>query len=225
VIVNLTNAVQAGVAALTAQDGLGGVDTLINIAGVLGSDFGDKFFGGGANEFFEPGGGGDTIDGGAGFDDVDYFSSSDAVIASLALQGSPQAVSASQGKDTFTNIEGLDGSTFNEHAERGRQRAISSRAAPATTVCKAATAATACAAAPANDILSGGSGEDEVDYFAAASGVHVDLSKQSIAQVISKDEGSDILISIEDARGSNFNDTLIGDAGFNNLTAWPATTR
>jgi Ca2+-binding RTX toxin-like protein len=64
--------------------------------------------------------------------------------------------------------------------------------------------------------LSGGSGFDQADYLFATSGVHVDLSNHG-AQVISKGEGSDTLVSIEDARGSNFNDTLIGDAGGNNL--------
>jgi Ca2+-binding RTX toxin-like protein len=147
-IVNLTNAVQAGVAALTAQDGLGGVDTLINIAGVLGSDFGDKFFGGDADEFFEPGGGDDTIDGGAGFDDVDYFSSSDAVNASLFAQGLPQLISSSQGTDTFTHMED---STAPPSTTRSPATAmiISSRAATAMTACKAAPAMIACAAAPA----------------------------------------------------------------------------
>jgi Ca2+-binding RTX toxin-like protein len=216
-IVNLTNAVQAGVAALTAQDGLGGIDTLINIAGVLGSDFGDKFFGGDANEFFEPGGGDDTIDGGAGFDDVDYFSSSDGVVASLIDQGKAHLISASQGSDLFINIEGLDGSAFNDtlvgdfsdNFLQGRAGADSLYGFDGNDRLRGGAG---------NDTLDGANGFDVADYAFAISEVHVDLYKQFQLQVISKDEGSDDLRNIEDLRGSAFNDTLIGNSGDNILT-------
>src|SRR5262249_8819189 len=68
-----------------------------------------------------------------------------------------------------------------------------------------------------NDVLNGGSGFDRADYLDATSGVTVDLSKHGVAQFISASEGSDVLISIEGASGSAFNDTLIGDSGSNRL--------
>src|SRR5262249_48056564 len=95
-----------------AQDGSGGVDTLINIQGVSGSSLGDTIIGGTNSEFFEGRGGNDLIVGGDGngFDEIDFFNSSDGVTASLALQGNSQHISASEGDDIYIGIEGLDGS-------------------------------------------------------------------------------------------------------------------
>ncbi|HTO61058.1 MAG TPA: calcium-binding protein, partial [Bradyrhizobium sp.] len=218
-IINLTNVIHAGVAAHTAQDGLGGTDVLINIQGALGGDFGDQFFGAdNVDDFFEPMGGNDTADGGGGtgFDEVDFFSSADAVTASLALQGGPQTISGSQGIDVYTGFEGLDGSAFNDtligdnnsNFLQGRAGADSLQGGDGDDRLRGGAG---------NDTLDGGFGFDQVDYFAAAAGVHVDLSKQGIAQVISKDQGSDTLLNFEDARGSGFNDTLIGNSDSNNL--------
>jgi Ca2+-binding RTX toxin-like protein len=114
VIVNLSNIVQAGVAAHTAHDGFGTIDTLINITDVFGSAFGDQFFGSDNDEFFEPMGGDDTVDGGDGFDEIDFFNASVGVTASLLLQGAPQPISDDQGSDTYTNIEGFEGSFFSD---------------------------------------------------------------------------------------------------------------
>src|SRR6185369_6990208 len=57
----------------TAQDGLGGVDTLINIEAVRGSAFNDTLTGSDAPyEYFEAREGNDIIDGKGGSDRVDY---------------------------------------------------------------------------------------------------------------------------------------------------------
>jgi len=217
VVVNLTDEEHAGVAAHTATDGLGGIDTLINIAGVFGSEFGDQIFGADNGEFFEPMGGDDTIDGGGGFDEIDYFSSTDGVRADLTKQGTPQVISASQGSDHFTGIEGLSGSLFNDtligdkngNFLWGRDGADSLFGGEGDDRLRGG---------PGNDTLDGWSGLDQADYFSATSGVRVDLNKQEKLQTISASEGSDFLIGIEDVRGSSFNDTLIGNGGFNTLT-------
>jgi Ca2+-binding RTX toxin-like protein len=217
VIVNLTDIAQGAVAAHTAQDGLGGVDTLISIAGALGGDFGDKFFGGDADEFFEPGSGDDTIDGGDGFDDIDYFSSSDGVNASLAAQGMAQLVSTSQGVDFFTNMEGLDGSAFNDTLAGDNAGNFLQGRAGADTL-SGGLGDDRLRGGAGNDTLDGGDGFDQADYFVATAAVRVDLSKQGKLQVINAAEGSDLLMNIEDVRGSSFNDTLIGDGGNNVFT-------
>ncbi len=221
VIVNLTGGLLAGVAGHTAKDGLGGIDTLINIAGVFGSEFGDQFFGAENDEFFEPMGGDDTIDGGGGdgFDDVDYFSSSDGVTASLNNQGTKQFISTSQGFDTFIDIEGLDGSAFNDvltgdvngNFLQGRAGADSLQGGDGGDRLRGGAG---------NDTIDGGGDNafDQVDYFAATAGVRVNLTLQGKMQVISAGEGSDLLFGIEDVRGSGFNDTLIGDQFFNTLS-------
>src|SRR5262249_2193483 len=63
--------------------------------------------------------------------------------------------------------------------------------------------------------LDGGAGFDRADYPMAKDAVHLNLNIQDgNAQFISADQGSDVLTNIEDARGGNFNDTIIGtDAG------------
>jgi Ca2+-binding RTX toxin-like protein len=217
VVVNLTGVVQGSVAAHTATDGLGGVDTLKNIAGVFGSEFGDQFFGADNDEFFEPMGGDDTIDGGGGFDEIDYLSSSDGVTADLNKQGQLQVISASQGADLFTDIEGLDGSLFDDTLTGdkdgnflwGRDGADSLFGANGDDRLRGGAG---------NDTINGGGGFDQVDYLSATGSVRVNLTLQGKMQVISAGEGSDLLFGIEDVRGSNFNDTLTGDAGVNTLT-------
>lgn len=76
-----------------------------------------------------------------------------------------------------------------------------------------------------DDLLTGGGGDDRIDggegidtasYAGAGAGVVVDLARQGRAQVTG--EGADVLISIENLRGSNFADRLSGDARNNVLT-------
>lgn len=66
------------------------------------------------------------------------------------------------------------------------------------------------------DILTGGLGFDFVDYFNSAAGVTVNLNLTS-AQVSTGDASGDRLNGIEGVVGSDFNDTLIGNAGDNFL--------
>src|SRR5882724_2118236 len=218
-IINLTDVMHAGVAAHTAQDGLGGTDALINIQGARGGDFGDQFFGAdNIDDFFEPMGGNDTADGGGGtgFDDIDFFSSTDAVIASLALQGGSQPISASQGNDLYTNFEGLDGSAFddtlsgdaNDNFLQGRGGDDSLSGGDGGDNLRGGAG---------NDTLDGVTGFDEVDYFKATAGVHVSLALQGVLQQVGAGEGSDLLLNIDELSGSAFNDTLTGNSGSNNL--------
>jgi VCBS repeat-containing protein len=67
-----------------------------------------------------------------------------------------------------------------------------------------------------NNLMDGLGGADWVSYFYAASGVNVSLLNQGVAQATGG-SGSDTLLSIESLIGSNFNDTLTGDAGANTL--------
>jgi hypothetical protein len=63
-----------------------------------------------------------------------------------------------------------------------------------------------------NDVLDGGAGRDLVSYAAASAGVVVSLSSSSSQNT---GEGNDTLVSIEDLWGSNFNDSLFGNADSN----------
>jgi Ca2+-binding RTX toxin-like protein len=73
-----------------------------------------------------------------------------------------------------------------------------------------------------DDLIDGGAGDDRVQYSGyggtdtgSTDAVHVDLRLQGVPQFISVDQGWDTLVSIEQVRGSVFNDTLIGDDGSN----------
>ena len=218
-IINLTNVIHAGVAAHTAQDGLGGTDVLINIQGALGSDFGDQFFGADdVDDFFEPMGGNDTAagGGGTGFDDIDFFSSTDAVVASLALQGGSQHISASQGDDVYTGFESMDGSAFNDTLS-GDANGNFLQGRDGNDSLSGGDGGDNLRGGAGNDTLDGVTGFDEVDYFKATAGVHVSLALQGVLQQVGAGEGSDLLLNIDELSGSTFNDTLTGDSNSNNL--------
>jgi Ca2+-binding RTX toxin-like protein len=70
---------------------------------------------------------------------------------------------------------------------------------------------------PGNDSLIGGLGNDTADYldFDATTGVTVNLSNPLAQNTVGA--GTDTLAGIENLRGGNFNDVLIGDAGANRL--------
>ena len=63
-----------------------------------------------------------------------------------------------------------------------------------------------------NDTLNGGAGSDTVSYVSSGSGVTINLKSGS-----GRGDGSDTLISIENAVGSAFNDTLTGSDAANIL--------
>ena len=69
--------------------------------------------------------------------------------------------------------------------------------------------------AAGNDTVSGGAGSDGVYFHTAPAGVTVDLGRVDIQDT---GEGSDSFAGIENAQGSLFADTLIGD-GANNVLA------
>jgi Ca2+-binding RTX toxin-like protein len=68
-----------------------------------------------------------------------------------------------------------------------------------------------------DDTLDGGAGRDIADYVDATSGVTVDLAIAG-AQAVGGGQGSDTLIGVEEAVGSNgFDDALSGNGGINRL--------
>ena len=90
-----------------------GVDIITDAEGLIGGAFGDGLTGDAGGNFLEGRGGDDTIDGGGGFDTVYFRFAAEGVKADLSRTG-PQFISASEGTDTFVNIEGLTGSHFGD---------------------------------------------------------------------------------------------------------------
>ena len=66
------------------------------------------------------------------------------------------------------------------------------------------------------DLLDGGSGSDTADFSKAGAAVTVDLSASAVKAMLGGNAVAD-LVSIENLKGSSFNDILIGTAGANQL--------
>jgi Ca2+-binding RTX toxin-like protein len=196
------NVVLGGTGVGTAQDGLGGTDTLINIEAVNGSAFDDTLTGSdsGVFESFEGRTGNDIVDGRGGIDRVDYSHSYAGVEVNLSTGIANDGLG---GVDTLANIEVVRGSTFADTL-------IGSDSSTPETFDGGAGA----------DVIDGKGGIDTVDYSAAKSGVTVNLMNQfgydgngSVMEIGSYD----ILRNIENATGSAFNDNLIGSSSDNVL--------
>jgi Ca2+-binding RTX toxin-like protein len=207
----------------TATDNWGTTDTLKSIELVWGSIYNDNLVGGDtANGAFQTDGfegfrgeeGNDTIDGGTGFDRVYYDNSPFAV--SVTLGGSSTGTArdgwrsdnsnpASDGTDTLINIEEVRGSAYNDTLtgsdEAGRYESFEGRAG--------------------NDIIDGKGGTDRANYQTSPNAVNVNLASGTARDGWRSNnsdpasDGTDTLISIEEVRGSNFNDTIVGSADGN----------
>jgi Ca2+-binding RTX toxin-like protein len=125
-------------------------------------------------------------------DIVSYAASAAGVSVNLSLVGA-QATGGS-GSDTFTSIEHLIGSNFNDTVS----------------------------GSSANNALDGGAGIDTVSYATAGAGVSVSLSLVGVAQN-TFGAGIDTLVNFENLTGSFFNDTLSGNSGNNVLNGLGGT--
>ena len=174
-----------------AQDGEGGTDTLTNIEGIDGSDFDDTLTGGNPEfdnfESFNPGDGVDVIAGGSGFDRIGYFDSPGAVTVDLRTG---VALDGYGNTDTFTGIEDIWGSDFDDTLTGGFDDD-----------------GERFEGGGGNDIIDGGSGLDQVRYSRSDNPVNVNLAT-GVAQ--DGEGGTDTLRNIEAIRGSGFDDTLTG---------------
>ena len=127
-----------GAADVVTGDASIGTDTITNVVNIIGTDFGDTFYGGDAafinltgrdgddmffggdgDDFITPGAGDDTIDGGVGFfDTVAYndFENTGGITFTGGIGGAASTVTGdpSVGTDTLTNIEQINGSNFGD---------------------------------------------------------------------------------------------------------------
>ncbi len=200
--------------------GADGNDTLVNINHVRGGNSNDVMYGSNRTdvaEAFEGRGGIDVMDGRGGYDFVryDYFTPGDlSTGATVNLFLGTGYVSAAD-NDTFSNMEGVRGSHFNDNllgggdALEGRFQFFHGNGG--------------------NDTIDGGAGYDRVDYTNSTEGVFVQLGGTGIGTAIDGLHittsngaivltggvvGNDTLLNIEAVRGSDFNDTLLGsDSG------------
>jgi Ca2+-binding RTX toxin-like protein len=171
-----------------------GDDTLI------GDDGANSLDGGSGDDTIDGSQGDDTLNGGTGTDTVTYADAPSGVTVDLQTDRS----TGGGGNDTLASIENvigsnsndtLSGDSFANHLEGGGgDDVLNGRGAA--------------------DTLDGGSGNDTVNYADAGGAVSVNLATGTTTG----GSGSDTLVSIENATGSAFNDTLTGDAGANSLS-------
>ena len=192
---------------VTQNTGGGGIDTLVSIESVFGTNFNDILTGNGAsntlsalggNDTLRGGGGDDTLNGGGGNDLVNgetgndtasYSSATAGVTVNLNLAGAQNT--GGGGTDQLVSIENLAGSRFNDVLlGNAGNNVLQGRAG--------------------NDLLNGGGGNDTASYTTATAGVTVNLDGVDGGAVTQNTVGAgiDTLVSIENVIGSNFNDTL-----------------
>jgi Ca2+-binding RTX toxin-like protein len=192
---------------------IGTSDTISQIEDVRGSDFNDVILGAaGTSNRFEGGGGDDYIDAGGAnettnTDRVDYVNATEGVTVNLALQGTAQAISVSQGTDTLLNFENVRGSAFDDTLTgNSGNNTLEGQDGDDTLM-----------GGDGSDSLSGGSGTDTVDYSYRSGEIFVDLAAGTANQLAGTAE-TDTLTSIENVVGTAFDDQLQGDANANELS-------
>lgn len=168
--------------------GSGGDDQLGGSGTIAGGSGNDIVSGG-------PGASADTLDGGAGIDTLSYAEAQAGVHVSLLSQGTAQDTIGA-GTDKLSGFENLTGSAHDDALTGdGRANVIEGGAG--------------------NDRLDGGGGNDTVSYAGAAAGVTVNLNLSRAQDT--GGAGTDTLARFGNVTGSNYHDTLIGDANANVL--------
>jgi Ca2+-binding RTX toxin-like protein len=205
VVVNL--ATGRAVDAFGARDELSGIEAVEGTARgdlFVGADdafsdffgFGgdDRFVGGTGGMFARGGSGVDTVEGGDGYD-IAAFDDSDGSRGAVANLSTGVAFDAFGNRETLSAVEELRGGDLADiFVGDSLDNAFVGRAG--------------------NDTLNGGAGSDTVRYDrdGGAGGVVVNLGAGTATD---SHGATDRLISIENARGTEFADTLVGGAGDN----------
>nr|WP_249810728.1 VCBS domain-containing protein [Bradyrhizobium sp. 17] len=212
-----TGSVTVNMAAGTVSGAGVGSDTLVNVEGIIGSDFADTYdatgFAGvtglagaviGYNEF-EGGKGNDQITGllnvpGQALTRISYIHATDGVTMDIqnhtaqATNGTVAQDLASIGQDSFSNVSGVIGSAFNDTL-RGTNNG------PGTYESYEGRAG--------NDLIDGRGGYDIAVYSndaATTAGITVHLAAGTV--VGDATIGTDTLVAVEAVRGTNFADVF-----------------
>ena len=194
------------------NDSLSGADGNDNLKGGAGND---TITGGGGNDFLYGGDGDDSLDGGEGGDyffggkgnntlnggggpsDTASYSEATASVSASLVTGIKTNI---DGTDSLISIEAITGGAFNDTLTGDAGYNFLNGGG-------------------GNDTLDGGAGSDSV-HFGGPTGVVVNLAEgisrvMTGGEAVQGNDGTDTLINIEDAIGSQYADELIGSAADN----------
>src|SRR5262249_44431594 len=210
---NATSGVVVDIAAGTATgDDSVGFDTFTKVSAVVGSQFADVFYGSNnpsqTTEQFEGRGGDDLIDGRGGFD-LAVYNNDTAVTAGISVNMAAGTVTgdAAVGTDTLVSIESVRGTNFADtYVATGFSGASTDIGLPATF--------NEFEGLGGNDTITG-NGNTRISFVNATAGVTVDIAAGTANGDASV--GSETFTGVSRVRGSNFADTISGDAGVNDL--------
>jgi hypothetical protein len=220
-----------------------------DIADIWGSEGDDTITDGDGDTYIMPLGGDNIINGGSGYDTLDYFYSPPSNKPSVSgfsfssifkgMRASDKGINASfatgtvrtpTGVDKFTNIEGIEGSQYDDHLVGNSVDNEFNGAG-------------------GNDYIDGGGGIDTINYDYSHEGVLVNISEKAVSinklnpvgflndsignsmrnnrispqTAIDGLGGQDHIRNIENINGSSFSDVLIGN-NLNNVImgGWPS---
>jgi Ca2+-binding RTX toxin-like protein len=184
-----------------AFDGYGSSDSLANISFLFGSAYNDTLVGSNASgfEMFGPGPGTDFVDGGtiaaSAGNRISYADATGPVNVNLATG----TATGAHGNDSFININQIRGSRYND-VLTGSNRTDFVESYEDW---------------GGNDTIDGAGGEDEVRYMRdALRAVVVDLEAQTAQD---SRNGTDVLLGIEQVRGTIYGDQIMGSSVANML--------
>jgi len=188
-------------------------DTYVSIEGLeggtgndslTGNDSSNTLLGGDGNDTLEGLGGADIINGGIGTDTASFANAGVAVVASLTTGLSGVVNAGDAVGDTFINIENLQGSAFADLLAGDSNVNVLSGGDGNDTL----------EGIGGGDTLNGGNNSDTASYIHATAAVTASLLSNTgtIAGLT-----ADTFIAIENLTGSDFDDTLTGDANLNTI--------
>jgi Ca2+-binding RTX toxin-like protein len=211
------------IVSLASAQGSGGDaegDLLQDIENLTGSRYADELTGdaannrldgGAGNDWLEGGIGADQLIGGNGLDTASYIEAQSSVVVSLE---NPAINTGEAQGDSFTSIENLEGSEFNDTLI-GDGNANVLLGGPGSDDIQGKAGDDTLVGGAGSDSLDGGDGIDTANYAASNEAVDVDLTTSGPQS--GGDADGDTITNIENVLGSRYGDRLVGDAGDNVL--------
>jgi Ca2+-binding RTX toxin-like protein len=201
-----------------------GNDTFTNVESLSGGNHGDTLIGDSGDNFLWGNGGDDTLSGGAGNDLIDagpgndtsdggpgdrdgatFWDASDPITASLVT-----GTATGAGSDTFTNMEELHGGNFDDTLT-GDAGTNTLFGLDGNDVLNGGAGTDFLNGGEGDDVIDGGLGQmDAVGFYAATGPITA-----SLVTGTSSGQGNDTFTNVEVLLGSDYGDTLTGDAADN----------